>query len=283
MKKRKILVAIDFSDCSINALEHGLSIAQKANADLEMVWVARSEADGKLNEGEGPEQISDAEGLFNALKKKYSWRLKDGEINFKIRYGKVYKEIVQEAADMNAWVLVCGTHGTSGFEEFWIGSNAFRIVTAAPCPVITIQEGIPIKRTLRNIVMPIDSSGDTRQKVPFTAALAKLFNARIHVLGLYTTHVHAVRDKVDRYLDQIAKYLDEHEIRYLKITLEADNITDATIAYTKEIDGNLISIMTEQEKTTANLWLGPYAQQMVNHSPFPVLSVQAKEISRSTY
>ena len=36
---KKILVAIDFLDCSINALAHAVSIAAKANADLEMVWV----------------------------------------------------------------------------------------------------------------------------------------------------------------------------------------------------------------------------------------------------
>ncbi len=36
--------------------------------------------------------------------------------------------------------------------------------------------------------------------------------------------------------------------------------------------------MTEQETTTANIFLGPYAQQMVNHSPVPVLSMRAKEL-----
>lgn len=283
MKKRLILVAIDFSDCSINALEHGLSIAQKAEADLLMVWVARAEADGKLNEGENSEQVSEAHKLFDALIKKYTWRLKNGNISYKVRFGKVYREIITEAAESNAWILVLGTHGTSGFEEFWIGSNAFRIVTASPCPAITIREGNPIKRTLRNIVLPIDSSPDTRQKVPYTAVIAKLFNARVHILGLYTTQIHAVRDKVDRYLDQIAKYFDEQDIRYVKVSLEADNITETSLNYGKEIDANLICIMTEQEKTTSNIWLGPYAQQMINHAPFPVLCIQAKEISRQSY
>jgi len=37
--------------------------------------------------------------------------------------------------------------------------------------------------------------------------------------------------------------------------------------------------MTEQEKSTANLWLGPYAAQMVNHSPIPVLSIHSKQMS----
>lgn len=276
-------MAVDFSECSLNALEHALSIAQKAEAHILMVWVAKDEAAGRLIDVDGHSQVKDAEKLFADLVKKYTWRLKHSKIEYKIRYGKIYREIITEAKESNAWLLVCGTHGTSGFEEFWIGSNAFRLVTASPCPVITIQEGIPIKRTLRNIIMPIDSTTESRQKVPFTAAMAKLFNARIHILGLYTTQILAVRDKVDRYLDQIAKYLDEQDIRYARIAIEADNLTEATLNYAKEVDANLITIMTEQEKTAANLWLGAYAQQMVNHSPFPVLSIQPKEIVRTTF
>jgi len=60
--------------------------------------------------------------------------------------------------------------------------------------------------------------------------------------------------------------------------IEADNITEATIEYAKKIDANLISIMTEQETKTSNLWLGPYASQMVNHSPIPVLSIHPEKI-----
>jgi hypothetical protein len=43
------------------------------------------------------------------------------------------------------------------------------------------------------------------------------------------------------------------------------------------VDANLISIMTQQETATANLWMGPYAQQTVNRSPIPVLCIRPKE------
>ncbi|MFA5194156.1 MAG: universal stress protein, partial [Bacteroidales bacterium] len=56
------------------------------------------------------------------------------------------------------------------------------------------------------------------------------------------------------------------------------NITSATIKYAEQIDADLIIIMTEQEEELSNIWLGPYAQQMVNNSPIPVMSVHPKEI-----
>jgi hypothetical protein len=59
--------------------------------------------------------------------------------------------------------------------------------------------------------------------------------------------------------------------------IEVDNVTDNTIEYATSVGANLISIMDEQEKAASNIWLGPYAQQMVNHSPIPVLVVHAKD------
>ena len=182
---------------------------------------------------------------------------------------------------MSADLIVVGTHGSSGFEEFWIGSNANKIVSASNKPIITIRGGINIQRPLSKIVLPLDSTVETRQKLPFTTDLAKIHDAEIFVLSIYTTKVAEVRYRVDTYTDQVIEYLEDEGVRYTRDAIEADNLTNSTIGYAERIDANLISIMTEQERTTANLWLGPFAQQMVNHSPFPVLSIHPKELIRS--
>ncbi|MCK5766556.1 MAG: universal stress protein, partial [Bacteroidales bacterium] len=144
-----------------------------------------------------------------------------------------------------------------------------------------IRGGIDIQRSLNKIVLPIDSTVETRQKLPFTSELAKIHDAEIFVLSIYTTKVSEVRYKVDTYTDQVIEYLEEEGVRYTRDAIEADNLTKSTIGYAERIDANLISIMTEQERTTANLWLGAFAQQMVNHSPFPVLSIHPKDLIRS--
>jgi nucleotide-binding universal stress UspA family protein len=102
----------------------------------------------------------------------------------------------------------------------------------------------------------------------------------VHVLSLYTTTIRAVRHKVDEYSKQVVKYLEEENVEYTLEAVEAENVTNATIGYATKVNADVISIMTEQETTTANLFLGAYAQQMVNHSPIPVLSIHAKEYIR---
>ena len=271
-----IVVAVDFSESSINAFLHALSIAQKCNTNLDLVWVRKS-AEEKDKFDTGGDPTKEVKVQFTELIVKYQPELPGNKISYKIRTGKVYKEITDEARESKAMLVVTGTHGASVFVEFWIGSNANRIVSLSPCPVITIRGGIDIARPLSKIVLPIDSTTETRQKATFTGYLAKKHDAQVHVLSLYSTKAKAIRRNVDSYSEQVAKYFEEEEIKYLITSMEADNIADSMIKYAKSVDANLISIMTQQESSTANLWMGSYVQQTINRSPIPVLCIRPKE------
>jgi len=279
---RPIIVGVDFSDCSINALEHAISIARKAEIDLHMVWVKKPDEGVPDFLKTDKDRSTAVDKHFQRLIDKYQPEIPNSKLSFSIREGKVHKEMVSLATEMNASLLVVGTHGSSGFEEMWIGSNANRIVSQAPCPVITILGSLNINKELARIVMPIDSTMETRQKLPFTALIAKLFDAEVHVVLIFTTKVAAVRRQIEEYAQQSIKYLHENDIQYKVEYLEVKNMVDDLLTYAKTVDANLISIMTEMEKSTWNLWLGSYAQQMVNHSPIPVLTIHAKDVMTSS-
>ena len=276
---KTILVGIDFLDSSLNALEHAVSIANKGKTDILMVWVNRPEYNKEVFLYE-PEKLPDVvDEKFQELITKYQPLLENGTISYTIKKGKVYKQIVKEAKAINAEMIIVGTHGSSGFEKFWIGSNANKIVSATDLPVITIRGGIDVLKPLTRILLPIDSTLETRQKVPYASYLAKVHDAEIVVTPLYTTKVETVRDRVSRYTEQVTQYMDDEEVKYRVEELEVDNLTEDTIDFAKKIGANLICIMTEQERSTANLWLGPYAQRFVNQSPIPILSIHAKDFT----
>ena len=279
---KNILVAIDFSDCSVNALEHAISIAERGNYNIIMVWVNNPTTTKILLASNlSSEMVKEVENQFKKLIDKYSKTFKNGNLSYCIREGKIYREIALEAESRKALLVVAGTHGTSGFEEFWIGSNANKIVSLAPCPVITIRSGVRVNHDLKKIVMPVDSTPETRQKASFTALIASLFDAEIYVLALYTTSIGAIRENVNNYAKQITRFMEEENIPCHSETSETDNIARATIDYAQKIGANLISIMTEQETATSNLWLGPYAHQLVNHSPIPVMSIHPADLKIS--
>jgi nucleotide-binding universal stress UspA family protein len=274
---KQIVVAIDFSKTSLSALSYGIHLANRAGADLQMVWVDNTTSEEVVFEGFAQEERSEKVALLKELQEKHSRLLKTGRLDFKTRKGKVYIEIAQQAKTVNADLIIAGTHGVSGFEEFWIGSNAYRIVTSAPCPVITLRHDAQ-PRDISRIVIPIDSSQETRQKIPVASHLAQLFNSEIHVLSLYSTTLKSVQRRVDNYAKQVTDYFTERNVKFVLESRQSENITRSTIDYAEAAGADLIAIMTEQETTTANIFLGPYAQQMVNHSPIPVLSMRSKEL-----
>ncbi len=275
---KKIIVGLDFSNCSINALEHAVSIAKRANSDVSMVWVNHLDYSKEIFSVEPKQLLKEVEERLHGIVNKYSPQLNGQKLDFIIRKGKVYKEICDVAAEQNAFLIIVGTHGSSGFEEFWIGSNANRVVSTSKIPTITIRGGIDVGRDLKRIVMPFDSTKVTRQKMPITALLADYFDSEIHLLGLFTSSMDDIRFRVRNYISQAEDYLKENNIKYQTKFMEVHNITETTLNYAKSIDANLISIMTEQETSTSNIWLGPFAAQMVNHSPIPVLSVHPDKV-----
>jgi nucleotide-binding universal stress UspA family protein len=276
---KKIMVAIDFSKTSLNALDYAIMLAEKAGSDILMVWVDNTTSEEAVYEGNPAELRVEKIEHFKELIAEHGSKLKGNKLEYKTKKGKVYIEIANLARTSGVDLLIAGTHGVSGFEEFWIGSNAYRIVTHSPSPVISLRLDYKI-RPIKKIVLPIDSSQETRQKTPMAAQIAKLFNSEIHILSLYTTGLKSVKKRVDNYAAQMANYLEDREISFVRESVESDNVTKTTIEYSGNVDADLVAIMTEQETTTANLFLGPYAQQMVNHSPIPILSVRSKELVR---
>ena len=273
----KIVVAIDFSECSINAFLHAMSIAEHCDAELILLWVEKTTTEKEKYVDHPKNVTNDVQAAFEDLIAQYQPQNPTVKISWKIRKGKIYTEVTDEARIQKAMLIVTGTHGASGFEEFWIGSNANKIVSASTCPVITIRGGINVQRPLARIVLPIDSAEETRQKASFAGFIAKRHQAEIFVLRLYTSKLKAMRHNVDLYCAQVTRHFEEENIKFQIAHKDCVNISDATIEYAREIDANLIAVMTEQETTTSNIFLGPYAHQIVNHSPIPVLSIHSKD------
>lgn len=273
---KHIIVPIDFSKESLNGLRLALIFANHLHCSIQMVYVQRPVSEmGRIGlEEEHKAAIQN----FDKLVEEYKTKLNKGlELTYIVKKGKIYREVVNQAEAFEDTAIICSTHGASGFEEFFIGSNAFKIVSATDQPVITIRHG-SVPHEIKKIVMPIDITSDTRQKVPLTAEIAKVFDAEIHIVAVSSLQTDEVVGKLNAYTKQIGEYLDGLKIPYKTASLVGDNLTDITIEYALDVNADMISIMTEQSKAISNFVLGSYAQQMLSKSPMPVLSVTPQEI-----
>ncbi len=274
---KSILVAVDFSNCSVNALLYAAQIAFKADARVEMIWVNNPEKTRVSVDNDSSNELIDEVIIqFKRLTDELHAKFIGLKVDYVIRQGKVYKEVKLQAEESKSWLIVAGTHGVSGFEEFWMGSNAYRIVGTAPCPVITLRADVDVSKLLNTIIFPVDCTSETREKVAPTLQIARVTGAKVIILKLYSSSLTDIKNIVDAYAAQVVSFMEEEGVEVETDFVKANNLTDATIEYARKSNGNLIAIMTEQEKKTTNILLGNYAQQMVNHSPIPVLTIRSK-------
>ena len=235
---KNIIVPIDFSEDSLKGLDLALMFTRKQPTTIQMVYVQKRSTDYN-SPGQFEEEKKWAEKRFKEILSKYESRMEnDSNLRYIIKSGKIYKEIVNQADSYKESLVVASTHGASGFEEFFIGSNAFKIISATEMPVLTTRTG-KISTTLEKIVMPIDVTIDTRQKVPMTAELAKLFDAEVHIITISSSRGKRIISRLNAYANQASSYLNAKGIKHRIKNLYGDNVVDLTVVYADSIDARL--------------------------------------------
>jgi len=271
---KNLLVAIDFSRNAIHALKYALVYARQLKADVSMIWVDNVSGPDLAVDMHDHGARKESRELFQEIIRKYEKKGKFGKLDFKLGKGKVYEEISKYARKIDADLIFSGTHGVTGFEEYWIGSNAYRIVTHAPCPVVTMRQDFKFGTRVKKILMPVDSSPHSGKKVYTTAKIAQAFGSEVQVLALHSTTLSSLRKQVGRHLGLVEGHLEEKGILYSIQEMTTTNLTQDTIDFALKNKNDLVSIMTEQETTQANVFLGTFARQLVNNCPVPVLSIR---------
>jgi nucleotide-binding universal stress UspA family protein len=278
----EILVGVDFSESSQNALAHAVGLATKFKSNLLLVWVENSNSIRHLELEKGEEIHAVVQKRFQEVIEKYGKDISPRDIDTKIRKGVTYKEIVSLWIENDVDMIVVGAHGSQGFRRFLMGDNANHIIAEARCPVITIREHRTLNRDLDTIVIPIDSSLDTRQKLPIATKIALYYGADIHLLGLYFSNVGTLRKRVNSYVEQSEQFIIKSGVKNVVIHYAASKNGARTIMnYAIKVNAGLIATMIETERLASDLWLGSQGQQLVNQSPVPILSIANKEYMRS--
>ena len=271
---RAILVGTDFSEESMVALEIAVDIANKLECDIKVLWVQREKL--LIDDAQQRIMVNLAEAKLREMCAQHQPQMKFGTIRWEICKGKVAPVINREARHNNSPMVVIGANGASGFEKYWMGSTAVRIVQESPVPVLTIRKGFDFHKPLERIVVPIRVNINSRQKVTPAAAMAKLFGSEIHILGLHDSPDQMAELQV--YLKQTTDLLEREGVPFTMEMREYKNYSDAVLGYSEEIKADLIVINTEQDRIISQLFLGTNAQQIVHNSQFPVLCIHPADI-----
>jgi nucleotide-binding universal stress UspA family protein len=277
--KNRILVPVDFSDQSLIALEQSFNLARLTGAEI-FIMHTIDEAFHMPLFGKEDKQIE--KKVQKALEKLADeTREKSGaKVDVVVAKGKIYDEIQKVAKKLKCTLIIMGTNGSVGLKRF-IGSNALRVIRESPCPVITIK-GKKHRSGCKDIVVPLDLQKETKEKVSKAIELAKLFGSTIHLITIMDTDDEFIVKKLTRQMNQVSDFVAEHAVPCVKEFVSGKDIADEVVKYAKKVKADLIMIMTQQEMDWTDMFISPAAQNIINQSDIPVLSIRPKERKDTT-
>jgi nucleotide-binding universal stress UspA family protein len=146
LNTRRILVAVDGSNASINASSHAIDMAKKLDASLTVLYIVSPATYmdfgyanvGKKKEIESIEK-KQAQREVNKVKKKAMDKRVTVKTYVLIKTTSVVKEIVEYAEKQKIDLIIMGSRGKTGFKKMLLGSVASGVVTYANCPVLVVK------------------------------------------------------------------------------------------------------------------------------------------------
>jgi nucleotide-binding universal stress UspA family protein len=207
---KKVLIALDFEEQSLIALEQGINLSKVIKAEITLLHVI--EDGGILGKHLSDAQYESVrmevdkllEEQINELGKKH----KDLKITALVARGRVYEKITEISEMLQVEFIVMGCKGGGGLKRKFIGSNALHVVRSSRCPVLTIK-GKHHRAGCSNIVLPLDLTKETREKVSCAIEFARLYKSAVRVLSVIFTKDEFIVNRLTRQLGQVKTFLEK--------------------------------------------------------------------------
>lgn len=259
-KEKIILVPIDFNEQSLIALGQSYNIAKFTGAKIYLIHVI-----------DDPKEKNTATEKLTALAK--TTQEKAGvEVKSIIAKGNPFTKIIKAVERLNPILVFIGLNSISPPKAI-LGQNAFRMVRECTAPVITVK-GKTHREGCKTILLPLDLTKETREKVGKAIEFAKYYRAKIQVLAVLDKTPEVYENKLLKYSNQVKNFIRENGIPAGNKTVRGKNIAQMVVDYAKEIDADLIMIMSKAELNFKEFFIGTTAQRIINMSEVPVLSIR---------
>ena len=307
LKIRTVLVATDLSAASMQGLDYAISIADRFQADLHLVY-AHEDGDkisptisallydlAKMRTAPRGEERRGPAGRAGLIRAE----------NCHVVSGHAYEKVCACAQELAADLIVLATRGQTGMARMLLGSTAERIVQFAPCPVLVTRQrnepggtsnagetSLQFKFTPRRILVPVDFSQCSLAGLKYAALFAKTFGAKLILF-------HALFPPNPVVIDRLSVNLSggPDETRRMNARLEMEALmqleflrgvpcaTEIRTGYAiqeicaeiERADVDLVITSTHGQSGIKHALLGSVAEHVARYADCPVLVVPSRE------
>lgn len=267
---KKILVPCDFSAPSKEAYKFALEIASLSkgeiyvvhNIEVPLVYETTFGIQPYLTDSEAGKNLKlQATQAFNKMKHTF-YTPANTTVHFQTINDLLLPGIRAFIQEHQIDLVVMGTSGSNGLEEFLIGSNTEKIVRFSSAPVIAVKKASACG-AIQHIVFPNNLELNQSGLVDHVKNLQEFFKAKLHVLTVTTPSHFRTDQEAHEALSEFARHykLENYTLNFRSNYTERDGI----LSFAKEIEAKMIAIGTNSRKGLSHLLNASIAESVVNH------------------
>ena len=272
---KKILVPTDFSQQAENALRVAADIARKHNASinlLHMVDLPMQLVDAVSgHQSDLPEAIFFMKLAHQKFEKMMSAPYLEGvRVEETAEFDGAFEGIMDYVEKYESDIIIMGSHGASGLQEFFIGSNAEKVVRNSKIPVLIIKNKYH-SFEINKFVYALDFQAENHNAFKQAIAFAQINDLTLHTVYVNTPGDFRSTHDVEEQMQQFMK--EEGAIKNYTLNIYNDTtIESGILRFAEKINAGLVGIATHGRKGIAHFLNGSLSEGLVNHANRPVIT-----------
>ena len=261
--KRPVLVTWDFTEKSGYALEHGISLANILGTYVGLIHIVKKD-----------NELPDAEKKIATVIEEIQEKTNEEAVAL-VKTGTIFTTISEVATELNAEMVIMGTHGMKGMQKL-IGSWALKVIAGSKVPFIVVQAP-PTSHGFQKVVFPLDFRRENKEKINWMYHIGRLYKSKFFIIKDKATDP-KFKKGVRSNLLFAEKFLKGNDIPYEVHTAPGKkDFTTAVIDFAHELNADLFLITTTKDINLVDYVLGAGEQQIIsNQYQIPVMCVNPK-------
>ncbi|NBL63779.1 universal stress protein [Flavobacterium sp. NST-5] len=270
---KRILVPTDFSEHAENALRVAAQIAKKHDGEiilLHMLELPGQSSDAIGHGSDIPELMFFKNKAIERVESMMDFPFLEGiEVSEVIQFEKAFDGIINISRKNNVDLIVMGSHGASGFQEVFIGSNTEKVVRSSEIPVLVIKrdEG---EFDVSKFVFASDFSDEIKNSFSKVVKFAQNFDAHLNLVMINTPNSFKSTDVAQKIMND---FISGFNLNNYSLHIYNDtNVEKGVLNFAKSINADLIGISTHGRNGLAHFFNGSISEDLVNHAQRPVVT-----------
>ena len=275
MKIKNILVPVDFSPCSNNALKYAMEFHKKINAKLMLlhgfrVPIPAAEISFDVHPGMIDDYEKEVVEKFKQLESEIPG-LEAENYDYKIEMAFAIDAILKTIEEHDIELVIMGTKGAGNVATAILGSNTYEVIKRAPCPVIAVPEDYTLSGIDRMAIATDYHKVEDYEGLDCFGAIAKEFHAEVHILNI-NKNPSAMEVKEAEEAVDLHNFFKKEDIEHHFDFSQEEDIATGISNFVEEKKIDLLGMIPQKHHWFDNLFHRSITRKIALHLKVPLLT-----------